>query len=528
MIGGAFLLAVAIVAHKPGYCTSMAVHLQRWLKTEHVSARVVTPTAMSKVLPSERMAFLVGFETPTAAELQTLRAFRARGGRLVVMHSGSAALGEMMGVQPIGYKTAAYPGQWSRMAFQPGQIPGAPTAILQTSTALQRAVPLNGRSRVVATWMDRAGRQTGDAAWLASSAGFWMTHMLLPDGDENLKAQLLGALVGTVDSRAWNFQAHRAREGAKAAATREYALRQVPRPGEIHAVWDHTGCGLYPGNWPATIRLLKSSGVTDLFVNVAGAGFAHYPSGVLSRSRTFAQEGDQLAACLTAAKGTGLRVHAWILCFSATRGQPAVLETFRKRGWRLRSTGGALTEYLDPSNPAVRAHVLSAISEIQAHYPVSGIHLDFVRWGDSAVKPKGAAQAVSQFVADARRLVKRPRWLTAAVYGKYPNCVATVGQDWNAWLNLNLVDYVVPMDYTEDAAKFAALLAQQSATRAHAARTIVGIGVTANESRLDARKVIDQVNQTRRLGFAGVSLFDLDTTLEKQILPYLRLGLWIK
>jgi hypothetical protein len=25
---------------------------------------------------------------------------------------------------------------------------------------------------------------------------------------------------------------------------------------------------------------------------------------------------------------------------------------------------------------------------------------------------------------------------------------------------------------------------------------------------------------------AGVALFDLDTTLEKQILPYLRMGIW--
>ena len=56
--------------------------------------------------------------------------------------------------------------------------------------------------------------------------------------------------------------------------------------------------------------------------------------------------------------------------------------------------------------------------------------------------------------------------------------------------------------------------------------TIVGIGVTANESRLDARQVIDQINLVRRYGLAGEALFDLDATLEKSILPYLRLGMW--
>jgi hypothetical protein len=31
---------------------------------------------------------------------------------------------------------------------------------------------------------------------------------------------------------------------------------------------------------------------------------------------------------------------------------------------------------------------------------------------------------------------------------------------------------------------------------------------------------------TRKFGFAGNALFDLDITLEKQIFPYLKLGIW--
>ena len=122
--------------------------------------------------------------------------------------------------------------------------------------------------------------------------------------------------------------------------------------------------------------------------------------------------------------------------------------------------------------------------------------------------------------------VLRLNRLTAAVYGKYPSCVATVGQDWAGWLDAGLVDYVVPMDYTEDPARFEELLRQQSASKSRARRTIVGIGVTANESRLDARQVIEQINLVRRHGLAGESLFDLDVTLEKSILPYLSLGIW--
>lgn len=520
------LLAVTIVAHEPGYYTSLANHVRRWLGNENIAARVVTPKEMPVALENERLAFLVGFGSPAASEMEALRAFRAKGGKLVVFHSASPALAALMDVNPLGYSTAPYPGAWSRMVFDAKMPAGLPSSVLQTSGVLLRAQPIPGKGRVLAKWADRAGRTTGEAAWIATSGGFWMTHVLLADGDEDLKAQLLGAIVGSVDPKAWSLASHRARLSARRSAWRELALRQKPRPGEIHAVWDHSGCGLYPGNWPQTMAVLRNAHVTDLFVNVAGAGFAHYASDVLPRSRTFAQEGDQLSKCLSAAKGAGVRVHAWILCFSATRATQERLAAYGRKGWRLKLPNGRLTEYLDPANPSVRALALQAVDELQSKYPVSGVHLDFVRWGDGTIRPPNAAQHVTQFVAEARRRVKRPKWLTAAVYGKYPHCVGTVGQDWEGWLDANLVDYAVPMDYTESPLAFASLLAQHARTKAHARRIIVGIGVTANESRLDVRQVIDQINASRRAGVAGNALFDLDVTLEKNILPYLRMGIW--
>ena len=295
---------------------------------------------------------------------------------------------------------------------------------------------------------------------------------------------------------------------------------------EIHAVWDHSGKGLYPGNWPKTMQVLKSAHVTDVFVNVAGPDFAHYASSILPRSKAFSDYGDQMAACLRAAQGTGIRVHAWIICFNATRGVPKSLETFKARGWRMKDKDGALTTYLDPSNPTVRAYVLAIVNEINARYGVSGIHLDFVRWGHTVVKPADATSPVTQFVAEARRRVKRPKWLTAAVYGKYPRCIDTVGQDWVKWLNFDLVDYVVPMDYTESMSQFESFLRQHAAPSKNARRTIAGIGVTASESKLSAAQVVEQIRLVRKYGLAGESLFDLDTTLAEKILPALKRGIW--
>ena len=293
--------------------------------------------------------------------------------------------------------------------------------------------------------------------------------------------------------------------------------------GEIHAVWDHSGRGLYEGDWPRTMRVLKSAKVTDLFLNVGGVDFAHYNSAFLPKTRACSTHGDQLTACLRAAAGTGIRVHAWFICFNATRNNPTLLEKFRARGWRLKDAKGGLTTYLNPSLSAVQTYVLTVIDEL-TRYPVDGIHLDFVRWGDAAVKPPNAAPVIAQFVALARRHVKRPKWLTAAVYGKYPACIASVGQDWPRWLKFDIVDYVAPMDYTSSTAKFKELLAQQMSPRQNAKRTIVGIGVTSNESKLDAQQVNRQIALARKCGFAGQALFKLDDRLAQKILP----AIWLR
>ena len=519
---------IAVVAHEPGYYTSLANHLSRWLRGHSIEAPVAPVSDLRKSLAGAKLAFLVGFNEPSQAELRELSSFRARGGKLVVFYSASPALARMMGVKVVGYAAASRPGQWSRMDFVQGVGPkGTPKSILQTSTVLQRSVPLPGSgAKVMATWSDRAGKPTGDAAWIVSPAGYWMTHVLLADGDEALKGQLAAAIVGETVPRLWNYQAFAARELERRRSMVAYASAQSRRKGEIHAVWDHSGCGLYPGDWPRTIKFLKAAGFTDLFVNVAGAGFAHYPSDVLPRSATFDREGDQLKACLEAANGSGIRVHAWILCFTATRATPSRMEEFAKRGWRLKTVDGRLSEYLDPSNAAVRSYILRAVDEIQAKYRVQGIHLDFVRWYERSKRPPNAADVISRFVADARRHVRRPAWFTTAVLGRYPICIDSVGQDWDSWLRTGSVDYVVPMDYTENPVRFEEFVKQHSAVKTHARRTIAGIGVTANESRLDARQVIEQINIARKHGLAGVALFDLDTTLEKQIVPYLRLGIW--
>lgn len=268
-----------------------------------------------------------------------------------------------------------------------------------------------------------------------------------------------------------------------------------------------------------------------------------------------------MVACLAAAKPRGLRVHAWLFCFSTELATEDRLAIFRKRGWLLSGEDGRERHWLDPAVPDVRAQLAQAAHELCARYAIDGIHLDFLRYPDFTgslgagvrkrfetdqkkpvsdwpreVKsgPRRAAfmrwrcDRVTDLVAAIRNDMRRDspgRLLTAAVFGKYPSCADAVGQDWEAWLRQGYVDYLLPMDYTEDLDRFRGLVEDQTHTRAMRKHMLPAIGVTAAESRLNAGQVIDQVNILRANGCPGFGLFDLDTYLEQDILPVLKVGI---
>ena len=603
------------------FAQSLSHHVERWYREAGVDTSVTDDSDLSVALSGKRVAVLVYMSQPSSAQVGALASFVARGGKLIVCYSSSPELAALMGVRCVGYQKGSTDGRWSLMRFAEGAPDGVPGSILQTSQNLYVVQPVEGRSRVMAWWCDRQGRQTAEAAWLSSPAGYWMTHVLLADGDAEAKGRLLLALAAEHDPSLWLPAATRVLQrakkigGANGAETLEmmtarvkdpvrrarasaaaqtalakereaesllasekgyeawlaandlkdrmyeiYGMMQSSRKGEIRAVWDHSGMGLYPGDWPRTCKLLKDAGISDLYVNVAGCGFAHYASAVLPRSRVFDEQGDQLAACLAAAKPVGLRVHAWLLCFSTEGATQDRVGIFKKRGWLLTNTDGSTRPWLDPAVPEVRTMLVGAVREMAVNYTVDGVHLDFVRYPDFAtclgptVKERfeqatgrsaadwpddvksGAlrelfirwrADQVTDFVQDAHRTLKRDapgKLLTAAVFGKYPSCVDAVGQDWESWLTVGLLDYAVPMNYTEDLSKFNEWVGQQARTRRQAMKIVTGIGVTAAESRLDAVQVIEQVQAERQAGCAGFALFDLDTTLRQEILPVLRMG----
>ncbi len=601
----------AVAEGERGFARALAGHVRRWYAEAGVEADLVADSAF-RGGDGHGVAVLVDCYTPNAAFLAQVRRGMAAGTRFVVCYSGSAGLARLFGLEPVGYKKD---GPRRSMAFLANRPKGAPTEIAQTSENRFEVRPAKGSGAApMAWWVDARGRRAGVAWWRTAGGHYWMTHVLTGDGDEEGKRRLLLAIAAERSPGVWAAAGRRIlaeasaplrdgslrerirrfprggeqrerleraaalleaqREATEAAlgtggvgayqaaldlrdlVARVYAQTFTARRGETRGVWDHSGMGLWPGDWERTARTLAAAGITDVYVNVAGAAFALYPSQVLARKGS----ADCLAEAVAACRRNGLRVHAWILAFSCERAaSSATVAGFRERGWTLQEPSGKELNWLDPSHPAVRAQLVAAVREIATRYRVDGIHLDFIRfpglpqslgprtrarfeaargpapgWPGCVSQPNGARRQDflrwrAAQVADAVQAVRT--WLrankpgvqlSAAVYGKYPACVDSVGQDWLSWLRMGLIDVAVPMNYTEDPAKLADWLGTQTADPRLAARIVSGVGVTAAESRLTPFEALRQIDAARRAGCRGFALFDLDETLRTAILPVVK------
>ena len=132
---------------------------------------------------------------------------------------------------------------------------------------------------------------------------------------------------------------------------------------------------------------------------------------------------------------------------------------------------------------------------------------------------------VQQITRLVRLLHKRARQIkpnikiSAAVFGGYPACVTSIGQDWVAWANAGYLDFVCPMNYTEDNTYFTDLLENQLSLLPKGFTIYPGIGATATNSLLTADAVIGQIYLSRFLGAAGWTIFDYSVDTSDTVLP---------
>ncbi len=349
---------------------------------------------------------------------------------------------------------------------------------------------------------------------------------------------------------------------ARAAFVDAYVRAQRPKAGEIRGVWCHSGYG--PGmGWAKAVDALADAGFNAIFPNLLWSGVAFYPSRVLPVDKDVARRGDQAQAVLDAAHRRGMKVHVWKVSWQfGWMSDPAVAVPFRFAGRCQVDADGRPGDWLCPSNPVNRKYELDAIRELVTNYAIDGFHLDYIRFsGDTfcfcpvcranfeqevgkklggwpgPVVAGGAYEAryrdwrrglITSFVREVHREVKRLRpgcQVSAAVFPVPDSARESVLQDWGAWCREGLLDFVCPMNYTENLGEMSSRLKAEVAA---AGRVPVVAGLYASygpDQSQSPDAAVSQIAASRELGAAGFTLFELNDAVVSGLLPALRLGL---
>ncbi|MGA0334244.1 MAG: glycoside hydrolase family 10 protein, partial [Kiritimatiellia bacterium] len=271
---------------------------------------------------------------------------------------------------------------------------------------------------------------------------------------------------------------------------RAFASQQPVWDAQIKGIWDQNGTGIYAGSWDQTCRDLRAAGFNAVFPNMASAGRAHYPSRLLPPSKSLEKYGDQLRAFTTAAHRHGLQAHAWKICWKLNTRLPAFQEKMRREGRLMQDADGKDLPWLSISHPENVQFEIDSLLEMARHAPLDGIHLDYMRypgreadygpaarrafesrighplpaWPREVLGPlkeeyqRFRQQELHQAMRRISQALKKefPELkLSVAVWGAWPDCADAQGQDWPVWCKEGLVDWIIPMNYTDNPDQFA-------------------------------------------------------------------------
>jgi len=313
------------------------------------------------------------------------------------------------------------------------------------------------------------------------------------------------------------------------------------------------------------------TGINDLFIQVRALGETYFHNSIEAKSRMIPAEFDPLAYAINKARSYDIRVHAWVNMFYIWSGNSdpgdslhvfyrlnrAILRKNDFPEYNELKSAGIEGYYLDPQDKQVQNYLLNLLGEIADNYDVAGIHLDYFRYPDinysftkgsrsnfmlgqwydplevydlpeMYVEQRGYAvyreadrlyriflnDVLTGFLHRIRdTLHKRSRKIELSVAVK-PDPVKAKHryfQDWMKWLNENLCDFVVAMNYNTDKNEFNRILKQLSDI---AAKKNIMIGISTYNQKVEA--VLERIDLVRAERFAGFALFSYNHLIENK------------
>lgn len=319
-----------------------------------------------------------------------------------------------------------------------------------------------------------------------------------------------------------------------------FALTSPERLAEFRGVWIHDAYGV-PGEWgwQRSIRELQRHGFNAIIPNMLWAGLAHYPSEFLPVAPEVEGRGDQIADCLRWCKQYGIELHVWKVNYNLSTAPEEFIEKLRDEGRLQRHRDGSEIRWLCPSDPRNLALERDSMLEVVRKYDVDGIHFDYIRYphnqacycdgcrrrfeeavGASAedwpedVLEEPLKRSFDQWRRDQiTRLVRevsteahriQPGIMVSAAVFDYPSSLDWVNQDWKAWVDEGLLDFVCPMDYMTDAERLEQTVARQVEVVGGRIPLYPGIGEFIIT---DTRVLLGQLERARRIGADGFVLF---------------------
>jgi len=421
--------------------------LGQWFSRYGLHADIIDDESAASVgiPPGCRLLILPCNPVITDAVRKSLLAFTQRGGRLIVIYGITPELAPLLGLGGKRWMSAVPPDAFSSMHLDTSAVSGLPPAVRQDSWNAN--IPQPATARVIGTWRNAAGVDSGLPAMTIGANGAFIGHVLTNVDRENKMQMLLALSAALVPDlvpmlagqlrlqaeRLFDFENWRqtrvfiaqtaARHGqgkriqpllqridrlgedtagataatsfadtvGAAAALRdlirlayfEAVMPPASRSPEFRGVWCHNAAGPAGQSWDEAVPRLKRAGFNTLFANHQWAGTAYYPSDVLPVSPLIPAQGDLLQQCLDACRREGVALHLWSVLWVLENAPEAFVTQMDKAGRLMKDSKGKTLKWLCPANPLNVELAANAAAEAVRRYAVDGFHLDYIRYPDS-------------------------------------------------------------------------------------------------------------------------------------------------